>query len=155
MENINYEMEVGKIYNQIGEAKIMALATSCKNHTTVRMMSCINYKNKIIFQTGTDLLKHKQICENNNVALCVDNIQIEGVAKIIGKWTQEENKEMLKIYLKHYKKSYETYLKSDKEIIIEIIPTKITKWDYENGQPYRIFITLDNKTIKKENYILE
>ncbi|MDR1445076.1 MAG: pyridoxamine 5'-phosphate oxidase family protein [Treponema sp.] len=155
MENIDYETELEKIYNQIGEARIMPLATSSKDHTTVRMMSCINYKNKIIFQTGTDLLKYKQICENNNVALCVDNIQIEGTAHIIGSWLKKENKEMLELYLKHYGKSYETYSKSDKEIAIEIIPVQIIKWEYENGRPYRIFINLTEKTIKQETYILE
>jgi hypothetical protein len=37
----------------------------------------------------------------------------------------------------------------DKEILIEIIPEKIIKWDYEDGKPYRIFINMKNKTIKK------
>jgi uncharacterized pyridoxamine 5'-phosphate oxidase family protein len=150
---LNYDIELENIYSHIGESKIMALATSSKNHPTVRLVSFIIYKNKILFQTGTDLIKYEQICENNNVALCIDNIQIEGVAKIIGKTNDNKNNEIMEIYKKHYKNSYETYSHYDKEILIEIKPIKITKWDYENGKPYRIFIDINNKLIKNEMYL--
>ncbi|MDR2709116.1 MAG: pyridoxamine 5'-phosphate oxidase family protein, partial [Elusimicrobiota bacterium] len=69
----------------------MALASSVHNHPTVRLVSYIVNDRKIFFQTGTDLVKYKQICENNNVALCIDNIQIEGIANIIGKTNSKQN----------------------------------------------------------------
>jgi uncharacterized pyridoxamine 5'-phosphate oxidase family protein len=150
---LNYSIELEKIYAHIGESKIMALATSSQNHPTVRLVSCIVYKNKILFQTGTDLIKYKQICENNNVALCVDNIQIEGIANIIGKTNDKHNKEIMETYKEYYKTSYETYSQNEKEILIEVIPMKIVKWDYENGKPYRIFIDINNNLIRKEMYL--
>jgi hypothetical protein len=39
--------------------------------------------------------------------------------------------------------------------LIEVVPTKITKWDYDNGLPYRIFIDAQEKTAGKELYSLE
>jgi uncharacterized pyridoxamine 5'-phosphate oxidase family protein len=155
MENRNYELETHNIYDQMGEAKLMALAISSNGRTTVRMMSCIKYDGKIMFQTSVDLLKYNQICKNNNVALCFDNISIEGIANIIGKTSDEKNQEIMNIYKKHYEKSYKTYSRLDKERLIEVVPTKITKWDYDRGLPYRIFIDAQEKTAGKELYSLE
>jgi uncharacterized pyridoxamine 5'-phosphate oxidase family protein len=116
-------------------------------------MSCIIYQNKIFFQTGTDLIKYKQICENNNVALCVDNIQIEGIANILGRTNDKQHSEIMEVYKKHYKNSYETYAHNETEVLIEIVIKKIIKWDYEDGKPYRIFIDINNKQVKKEMYL--
>jgi uncharacterized pyridoxamine 5'-phosphate oxidase family protein len=150
---LNYQIELEKICTHIGEYKIMALATSSQNHPTVRLVSCIIYKNKIVFQTGTDLIKYKQMSENNNIALCIDNIQIEGIANIIGKTTDKRNQEIMEIYKKYYKNSYEIYSHYEKEMLIEVVPLKIIKWDYENSKPYRIFIEINNKQIRKEMYL--
>jgi uncharacterized pyridoxamine 5'-phosphate oxidase family protein len=153
--DLNYTEEIAKIYEQIGKSKIMALATSSRNHPTVRLVSCIISDTKILFQTGTDLTKYKQICKNNKVGLCVDNIQIEGIANIIGK-TKDKRKDivgMMEIYQRYYLNSYETYSNNDNEVLIEIIPARIIKWDYEEGKPYRIFVDIKNKTAKKEMYL--
>jgi uncharacterized pyridoxamine 5'-phosphate oxidase family protein len=148
-----YDIELEDIFNSIRKSKIMALATSSQDNPSVRLVSYIMCDNKIFFQTGTDLNKYDQICKNKNVALCVDNIQIKGVAKIIGKTNDEQNKEIMEIYKEYHKNSYETYSHRDNEILIEIIPENIVKWDYEDGKPYRIFINMKNKTIKKEMYL--
>jgi uncharacterized pyridoxamine 5'-phosphate oxidase family protein len=152
MEKLDFDIEEEKIFKIIGESRIVALATSSENKTTVRTMSVIVYSRKIYFQTGIDLLKYKQICKNKNVALCFENIQIEGIAKIIGK--PVEHKNIMKIKKKYYLTSFETYSKLDKEILIEIIPIKITEWNYDvNGKPYRIFIELESKKSYKEMYL--
>ena len=150
--DFDYNAELDKIYSQIGGSKELPLATSSNNLPTVRIVSCIVYDNKIFFQTGTDLLKYEQICENTNVALCFFNIQILGIANIIGKTNDKENLKIMEIYKKCFPNSFETYSHYDKEILIEIIPKKIIKWDYENGKPYRIFLDMENKAIKKEMY---
>jgi uncharacterized pyridoxamine 5'-phosphate oxidase family protein len=148
-----YDIELDNIYEIIGNSKIMALATSINDKPTVRLVSCITYNNKIFFQTGTDLKKYEHILNNKNVALCFDNIQIEGIANIIGKTRDKENNEIMEIYKSYYKSSYETYSHMDKEILVEIIPEEIIKWDYEEGKPYRIFINIKAKLIKKEMYL--
>jgi uncharacterized pyridoxamine 5'-phosphate oxidase family protein len=155
MAGLNYNEEIGKIYGHIGESKIMALATSSQNHPTVRLVSCVIGDNKIYFQTGSDLIKYKQICENNKVGLCIDNIQIEGIANIIGKagGKQKDIIKIMEIYKKHYLDSYETYSNNDKEVLIEVIPVRIIKWDYEKGKPYRIFVNIMDKAVKKEMYL--
>ncbi|MDR3277039.1 MAG: pyridoxamine 5'-phosphate oxidase family protein [Treponema sp.] len=150
---LNYSIELEKIYACMGESKIMALATSGQNYPTVRMMSCIIYQGNIIFQTGTDLLKYKQIIENNNVALCVDTIQIAGIATILGKTKDTGNQEIMERYKAYYKSSYETYSHHEKEVLIEVMPRQIVRWDYDNGKPYRIFIDLPQGTAYKAMYL--
>jgi len=152
MEILDFFKEQDDAFNKIGESRVAALATSSKNHTTVRTMSFIINERIIYFQTGIDLIKYKQINDNKNVALCFDNIQIEGTAEIMGKPLEHED--IMEIYKKYYKNSYENYSKLDKEILIRIIPRKITKWEYDsNGKPYRIFIDLENKKAYKEMYL--
>ena len=152
MEILNFEIEQENIFNKIGENKLAALATSSQNSPTVRTMSIIIKNKKIYFQTGIDLIKFKQICENKNVALSFENIQIEGIANIIGKPVDHDD--IMEIYKKYYKNSFENYSNLDKEILIEITLQKIVKWEYDNnGKPYRIFIELENKKAYKEMYL--
>lgn len=73
---INFDLLEKDIFGFLDDGKIMVLATSCHDLVTARNMSCIIIKNKIYFQTDKTFLKYKQIIENPNVALCVDNIQI-------------------------------------------------------------------------------
>ena len=116
------------------------------------MMSVVIFRNKIYFQTGTDLIKYRQICENENVALCFDNIQVEGIANIMGKPMEHDT--IMEIYKKHYKSSYENYSKLDKEILVEVQPQKITIWEYDNNErPYRIYLDLGRKKAYKEMYL--
>ena len=152
MEILDFIAEQENLFNKIGESRLAALATSSNNYPTVRTMSFIIYEKMIYFQTGIDLIKYKQINENYNVALCFDNIQIEGTANILGQPLEHEK--IMEIYKKYYKGSFENYSKLDKEILIKIIPKKITEWEYDmDGKPYRIFIELENKKAYKEMYL--
>ena len=152
METLDFNHEEKRIFTQIGENKIAPLATSSQNNVTVRMMSVVIFRNRIYFQTGTDLIKYRQICENKNVALCFDNIQVEGIANIMGKPMEHDT--IMEIYKKHYKSSYENYSKLDKEILVEVQPQKITIWEYDNNErPYRIYLDLGRKKAYKEMYL--
>jgi len=47
---------------------------------------------------------------------------------------------IMEIYRRHYKNSFKTYSKLEKERLIEVTPKRITKWRYNTGKSYRIFI---------------
>jgi uncharacterized pyridoxamine 5'-phosphate oxidase family protein len=151
MDKLNYKIEIQKIFDQLSKNKIISLATCVQNYPTVRTLSFIIHNKKIYFQTGIDLIKYQQICENKNSALCSENIQIEGIANIIGK--PMDNNSIMEIYKKHHPNSFETYSHYDKEILVEVVIQKITKWDYDNDRkPYRIFLDLEKETVYKEMY---
>jgi general stress protein 26 len=151
---LDFELELEKVYKALGDAKILPLATSSHNRTTTRMMSCILYNGAIVFQTSVDLLKYTQISENPLVALCFNNIQIEGSASILGKMSDEKNKDIMKKYKAYYKSSYDTYSHMEKERLIMTTISRVTLWDYDDGKPYRIFIDIGKKQAIKEMYSL-
>ena len=155
MEQLDFNIELEKVYKKIGKSKFAVLATSAQNKPTARTMSIVFFDNKIYFQTSNEYLKYKQITENNNVALCIGNMQIEGNANIKGK-TIEQNK-FIEIYKKSHNSSYKKYSKLDESIVIEVEPKKITLWEYDiiKGKPFRLFLEMDTKNVfkKMEPYI--
>ncbi len=142
---LNYNVMKEEVFNQLGSHKIMVLATSSEDRVTARNMSCIIMDQKIYFQTDKLFLKTQQILKNQNVALCTDNIQMEGIAKIIGH--SDDAPEFCETYKKYFRTSYEAYTHLRNQVIIEVEPVFITLWGYADGhQPYRDF--LDNRQNK-------
>lgn len=146
-----YEKKLNEIFRIIGRAKKMVLSTSCDNRVTSRTMSFVIFDNKFYCQTDKNFLKYQQIQSNPNVALCVDNIQIEGIAKNIGK--PLENEKFIKIFKKDYRASYEIYSFLENEILLEIEPKFIKVWVYKDLIPIREFYNLQTKEIKQEMYL--
>lgn len=149
---INFNLLEKEIFSLLGNKKIMVLATSSENIVTARNMSCIIINKKIYFQTDKTFMKFKQILKNSNVALCVDNIQIEGIAKIKAHPFSEENKEFIETFKEKYNSSYKTYSHLDNEVVVEITPTLITLWKYENEQPFRDFLDIRKNKALREIY---
>ena len=119
---VDFDSIQEEILNLLGENKIMVLATSCENRVTARNMSCVIIDKKIYFQRDKTFLKYQQILKNSNVALCVDNIQIEGTAKIKKHPFDEENKDFIGLFKKNYKGSFDNYSHMDNEVVVEIEP---------------------------------
>jgi len=90
--------------------------------------------------------------KNPNVVLCVDNLQIEGVSKIKQHPFAKENKEFIDIFKEKYKGSYENYSHMNNEVVVEIEPTSITLWRYENTQPFRDFLNIKQNKAFREIY---
>ncbi len=106
------------------------LATSEGNSVTARTIMLIYDGFRISFLTPTRTRKFKQISTNKNVALAINNIQIEGVASIKGRASDAENAWFLKAFEELYPKLYKLYRDACKEPntvyrVIEITPTRI------------------------------
>ena len=146
-----YERKLSELFRTIGKVKKMVLSTSYDNRVTSRMMSFVIFDNKFYCQTDKTFLKYQQIKLNPKVALCIDNIQIEGIAKNIGK--PLENKKFINLFKQYYKTSYEIYSFLENEILLEIEPTSIGVWIYKEFIPVREFYNLEIKEIKEESYL--
>ena len=149
---LNYNSEMEKVLKMLGNSKSMVLATSSQGHTTARMVSCIIYDNKIVFQTSSDTVKYKQLVENPQVALCFDPISLEGISKVVGHPFLESNKAIAELYEKYCKGSFDTYSYMRTNAFIEVSITFITIWGYDNGEPYRTLIDTQLKLAIKEMY---
>jgi len=149
---MEFKNEISILFNKLGIAKKMVLATCAETRTTARMMSCIFYEDNIYFQTDKNFLKYKQIILNPNIALCIDNIQIEGVASDVGHPLDKINEYFAIQFKINYPIAYKKYIALPDECLIKVIPTFITLWEYDNGKPYRIFFDFSKKEVSKEYY---
>ena len=70
---------------EFGQGRKMVLSTSENDRVSSRMMSIVLINGIFCFQTDTELRKYHQLTVNPNVALCIDNIQIEGICSEKGR----------------------------------------------------------------------
>ncbi len=129
-----FDKKINEFYTEFGDSKIMVLSSSCNNKVSSRMMSIVFIDGKFYFQTDKKFRKYKQIADNPNIALCIDNIQIEGVCKECGR--PSDNSKFLEIFKKNYNSSYEKYSNLKDEVLFEISPNYVQRWVYIDGKPY-------------------
>lgn len=67
-KDITYEQAVERMFEILGDWKIMALASSVNDYVMVRNVSCLFYDEKIWFKTDKNFRKTKQLLENPHVA---------------------------------------------------------------------------------------
>lgn len=152
METLNYDAMEQEIIGFIDKNKIMVVATSANDRVTARMMSVIHDGLKIYFQASTNSGKYQQIMKNANVALCIGNMQMEGVAEIIGH--PYDVAFFNETYSKIHEGSYRTYSCLTCSRVVEVKPRFITFWKYgADGQPYRDFVDIANRKAWREVYL--
>jgi len=144
--------QLKSLFQTLGKSRTMSLATSADSWVTVRSMSFILSNQKLYFQTDKNSIKYKQIQNNNKVAVCWDNVQLEGTCTELGHPLSPKNSFFAKKYSLCFPRAFEKYSGMKDEVLFEITPTRITLWKYENGEPYREFFDCKNNTYKKEFY---
>ncbi len=122
------------LLREIGEARKMVLSTSLNDVVTSRMMSVVILDGRLYFQTDKTLRKYAQLTGNANVALCADNLQIEGHCEEEGH--PLENAAFCAAYRKHFPGSYDAYTALKNERLFSVTPTRIERWVYLEGVPY-------------------
>lgn len=151
--NMNFEAAVKKMFDMLGNSKIMALATSKNDHVFVRNVSCVFYDNKIYFKTDKNFRKTKQLLENPQVAICWDGIQVEGIAVNKGLVIEEEGRRFEEAYRKYLWGSYNAYSHVDTEILIEITPKFVEIWDQDSDKRgFQTFLDFDKQSVEVVYY---
>ena len=120
--------------SDFGNGRKMVLSTAENNRVSSRMMSVVQIDGVFYFQTDLTLNKYRQILSNPNVALCIDNIQIEGLCEENGHPLQ--NEAFCNGFQECFKGSYDTYTSLKNERLFAVKPTFIERWIYRDGVPY-------------------
>ena len=136
------------LMDQFGISKKMVLSTAENNIVSSRMMSVIQINGKLYFQTDKTFRKYRQIVQNPNVSLCIDNIQIEGRCNEIGR--PLENNEFLQKFQRCFPDSYKRYSLLENEVLFEMTPTYIERWVYIDSVPF-----IENYDVSNEEYRLD
>jgi len=135
---LSYDELEKEIIQELKKNTIGVLATSEGNNVTARHMMLISDGLKISCFTFTTTRKFKQISANKNVALAINNIQIEGMATLKGHTSDPKNVSFLKAFEKLQPEIYKMYCdvcldpESPAELI-EIYPKRIAI--YTGGYP--------------------
>ncbi|HIX82166.1 MAG TPA: pyridoxamine 5'-phosphate oxidase family protein [Candidatus Erysipelatoclostridium merdavium] len=128
-----FQLKLNQIYKQIGDHAKIVLATSHQNIVSARKMSFIINDGHFYFQTDCTFRKYHDIKENNYVALCLDNIQIEGICTELGH--PLSHIEFIKKFKKYFLSSFNAYSSLDSERLFMIKPLFIQRWNYIDGKP--------------------
>ncbi|MBN2302840.1 MAG: pyridoxamine 5'-phosphate oxidase family protein [Anaerolineae bacterium] len=150
--DISYDDLARSIIKQLDKTPEMVLATCAGDRVTARMMSCIHRDLRIYFQTDRGFLKYEQIVQNPNVALCISNMQIEGTARILGRWSEIDDPELKALYRQHHAGSFERYGHRDSQVCIEVTITQVTLWKYEGDFALRDFLHVPEHMARREQY---
>ncbi|MBQ7359554.1 MAG: pyridoxamine 5'-phosphate oxidase family protein [Lachnospiraceae bacterium] len=129
------------------KGKTMVLSSSKDNKVTSRMMSVVLIDGLFYFQTDKTFRKYDQLISNPQVALCADNIQIEGVCEEIGH--PMDNDWFCTVYKDCFEGSFNRYSFLKNETVFVVKPTYVERWMYVDGEP---FIEIFN--IEKQEYEL-
>lgn len=129
----------------------MVVSTSLQDNVTSRTLSTMFNKGKIYFQTDKNFITVKQLIENPNIALCTNNIQITGTAKIIGPTIGQGILE--EIYKEKHLGSYNNYSSLATTVMIEVEIKNTTLWVYRDKIPFLCFYDMVKKEYKEKRYI--
>lgn len=135
MKILDYEILKQEVIHTLENSKSIVLATCSNNRVTAREVYFATNNFSIYFLTSKAFDKYKQIEKNRNVALCLGNIQMEGIAIIKGHPNLPENETETTICLKKSKKEFEHFIKYKNTILIEVVVTRVELWK-NNGREY-------------------
>ena len=139
----NFGNQYSAFLNEFGKGKTMVLSTSLNDKVTSRMMSVIQQTGVFYFQTDRQFRKYDHLIKNENVALCTDNIQIEGIAKELGH--PLENAAFCSLYKERFASSFERYSSLSNEVLFSVTPLHVERWLYKEGIPFIETFDIANK----------
>ena len=149
---IDYPELEAETINFISHHSTWVLATCANNHVTARSVSTVNIGLKFYFQTDTSFIKYRQIMINPNVALCLDNYQIEGMARGLGHPLSANNKFFCDLFKKQHPLAFSRYAAISTAAVIEINIKQISIWRHINNKTYKDHLLMIAKNAYREEY---
>ena len=146
-----FEERLKAFLSEFGKGRTMVLSTSENGRVSSRMMSVVQMNGEFWFQTDRNLKKYHQLSVNQNVALCIDNIQIEGICQEIGH--PLDNPVFCSVYQDCFKGSFDAYSSLKNERLFCVKPRWMERWVYKNGLPYMETFCFENSEYRFEQYI--
>jgi uncharacterized pyridoxamine 5'-phosphate oxidase family protein len=107
----------------LGDNRHMVLATSLNDTVTARTIDYVSSGLDIIFLSWGHHMKIIQINGNPKVALCRDNVQIQGVAKVLGNPFDEKNKKYSILYSEKLPILFDNFADVPGMIFVKVTPT--------------------------------
>jgi general stress protein 26 len=134
VEKLDYEHEKDRVLGFLENKHAIVLATSLEGRVTARTVSFANDGLAILFMSWGHHTKCAQIRGNPRVALCRDNVQMEGVAEILGSPLDERNQRYADILREKYPENHALFAHDPGMVIVRVLPTSITVFGKSDDQ---------------------
>jgi general stress protein 26 len=130
---------------------VMVLATSCDDHVCARNVLIANDGIDLYFFTWRHSRKCAQILKNPRVALCKDDMKIEGVAEILGDLINEKTKKYADIMRDKFPDAIKQWEQRPGMIILRVRPT-FASFGGSDDPPCLEFLDLINREAYSERW---
>ncbi len=129
-EEPDFDIIKSEILTLFAENRGMILATSLNDRVTARHISHVNDDLDIYFTSWDHNKKIIQMKGNPNIALSLNNVQIEGKAEVLGSIFDEKYKKIGDLFRSKFGKMWLDRFSHIKELIlVKVIPEKIVKFE--------------------------
>jgi uncharacterized pyridoxamine 5'-phosphate oxidase family protein len=122
---VDYATRADDVRRFLESKRAIVLATYADGRVTARTVSFVTKDLKIYFMSWDHNVKCRQIRSNPRVALCRDNVQIEGEAKILGSPVDQADQEVAGLLRTKYPEDYAVYSGQPGMTVVEVVPRLI------------------------------
>jgi general stress protein 26 len=143
---LDYEREKDRVLGFLEGKHAITLATSLEGRVTARTVSFANDGLEVFFMSWGHHTKCVQIRGNPRVALCRDNVQIEGVAEILGSPLDERNKRYADILRGKYPDDHARFAHEPGMVIVRVLPTSLAVFSRSDDQLCLRCLDLESET---------
>ena len=147
---IIFEEKYDAFLREFAKGKTMVLSTSENDKVSSRMMSVVCIGGEFYFQTDRTFRKYRQLAANPHVALCIDNIQIEGICRELGH--PMDDPEFCAAFKECFAGSFRAYSSLENERLFAVKPSYIERWIYSKGVPFLEIFDMERQTYELEEY---
>jgi general stress protein 26 len=144
-KELDFENTKDKIVKFLEAHHAIVLATALDKRVTIRTVTYATKGLEVYFMSFGHHKKIKQIEKNSRVALCKDNVNIEGVAEILGSPLDETNRKYAEIYKKKLPRDYAGFAHIPGMVMVKVTPKFIVSMVRIEKRLYLEHLDLGNK----------
>lgn len=144
---LDYEGTKKRVIEFLASKRAIVLATSLDGRVTARTVSMVSEGLDVYFMSWGHHTKCVQIRGNPRVALCRDNVQIEGRAEILGSPLNEGNQRYAGMLQAKYPDDYEMFAREPGMVIVKVVPSAITVFSKEGDGFHLDCLNLEEETL--------
>jgi general stress protein 26 len=147
---ITFEERLAQAAEFLASKRAIVLATCTDDHVTARTVSFASRGAEVCFMSFSGNTKCRQIEGNSRVALCRDNVQIEGTAGILGSVLSPENAPYAALLREKLPEDFRRYAGHPRMILIRVRPERV-KIFYKEGEEFLVdWLDMQRRTLTVE-----
>lgn len=145
-----YREKLAQVESFLASKRAIVFATSAEGRVTARTVSLASRGTEILFMSFAANMKCRQIQVNARVALCRDNVQIEGTAEILGPVGSPANAKDAELLLGKYPEEFRRHVADPRMVLIRVRPSRIAVFRTQDGEYVVDRLDLERETLSVE-----